>query len=60
MILPTTITTRDWSELIDGEDESSSKQALGTTNLGMKLLEPLTGFAAFKTTFWVMFKDEKR
>ncbi|MBT4070117.1 MAG: hypothetical protein HOE79_02625 [Euryarchaeota archaeon] len=60
MILPTTITTRDWSELIDGEDESSSKQALGTTNLGMKLLEPLTGFAAFKTTFWVMFKEEKR
>ena len=60
MILPTTITTRDWSELIDGEDEYSSKQALGTTNLGMKLLEPLTGFAAFKTTFWVMFKEEKR
>ena len=60
MILPTTITTRDWSELIDGEDKYSSKQALGTTNLGMKLLEPLTGFAAFKTTFWVMFKEEKR
>ena len=60
MILPTTITTRDWSELIDGEDEYSQKQALGTTNLGMKLLEPLTGFAAFKTTFWVMFKEEKR
>ena len=60
MILPTTITTRDWSELIDGEDEYSQKQALGTTNLGMKLLEPLTGFDAFKTTFWVMFKEEKR
>ena len=38
MILPTTITTIDWSELIDREDEYTQKQALGTTNLGMKLL----------------------
>jgi hypothetical protein len=60
MNLATTITTRDWSELVDGEGENLEFQKLGTTNLGMKMLEPLTGFAAFKTTFWVMFKEEKR
>jgi len=58
--MPTTITTRDWSELVDEEGQYSQPVKLGTTNLGLKLLEPLNGFAAFKTTFLVMFKEEKR
>ena len=58
--MPTTITTRDWSELVDEEGQYSQPVKLGTTNLGLKLLEPLNVFAAFKTTFLVMFKEEKR
>jgi len=58
--MPTTFTTRDWAEFVDGEGDYSESIKLGTTNFGMKLLEPLTGFAAFKTTFLVMFKEEKR
>jgi len=58
--MSTTIATRDWSELVDGEGEYSEPVKLGTTNLGLELLEPLKGFAAFKTTFLVMFKEEKR
>jgi len=58
--MPTTITTRDWSELVGEEGDYSEPVNLGTTNLGLKLLEPLNGFAAFKTTFLVMFKEEKR
>ena len=58
--MSTTFTTRDWSEFVDGESEYSESIKLGTTNLGAKLLEPLTGFAAFKTTFLVMFIEEKR
>jgi hypothetical protein len=60
MKMPTTITTRDWSELVDEEGQYSQPVKLGTTNLGLKLLEPLNVFAAFKTTFLVMFKEEKR
>ena len=58
--MPTTITTRDWSELVEGEGDYSQPVTLGTTNLGLKLLEPLNAFAAFKTTFLVMFKEERR
>jgi hypothetical protein len=60
MKMSTTFTTRDWAEFVDGEGDYSESIKLGTTNFGMKLLEPLTGFAAFKTTFLVMFKEEKR
>jgi hypothetical protein len=60
MKMPTTITTRDWSELVEGEGDYSQPVTLGTTNLGLKLLEPLNAFAAFKTTFLVMFKEERR
>jgi len=58
--MSTTFTTRDWAEFVEGESEYSESIKLGTTNLGAKLLEPLTGFAAFKATFLVMFKEEKR
>lgn len=51
------VVSRDWDEVVDN---STTNHPLGTSAHDQQLHEPLRGWAAFSTTFRVMFKEEGR
>lgn len=63
MSLTTTITSRNWDDVVDAEGnllKPVDANTINTSNDGQTLLDPLTGWSAFSATFKVMFLEEWR
>ena len=63
MSLTTTITSRNWDDVVDAEGnllKPVDATTINTSNDGQTLLDPLTGWSAFSATFKVMFLEEWR
>ena len=61
MSLTTTITSRNWDDVVDAEGnllKPVDPTTINTSNDGQTLLDPLTGWSAFSATFKVMFLEE--
>ena len=61
MSLTTTITSRNWDDVVDAEGnllKPVDATTISTSRDGQTLLDPLTGWSAFSATFKVMFLEE--